>query len=107
MHALPQVNQEFNQSLAGKGSQIRRTFTAPEVMVRFKCDVHGWMGAHIGVMAHPFFAVTAADGTFSIAGVPPGTYTIEAWHEVFGTRSADLTIGAGDTSPLSFSFGGA
>lgn len=107
VHAMPKQNREFNHGLAPGIPPMRHTFTRPEVMVRFKCDVHGWMGAHIGVMSHPFFAVTGTDGTFSIAGVPPGTYTIEAWHEVFGTRSSELTVGAGDTSPLSFTFGGA
>jgi hypothetical protein len=107
VHALPKENREFNRGLGPGIPPTRYTFARPEVMVRFKCDVHGWMGAHVGVMTHPFFAVTAADGTFSFGGVPPGTYTIEAWHEVFGTRSADLTVGAGETTPLAFSFGGA
>jgi plastocyanin len=106
VHAMPKQSREFNHGLGPGVPPMRHTFTTPEVMVRFKCDVHGWMGAHIGVMSHPFFAVTAPDGTFSFAGVPPGTYTVEAWHEVFGTTSAELTVGAGDTPPLSFSFGG-
>jgi plastocyanin len=107
VHAMPKVNREFNHGLAPGVPPMRHTFTRPEVMVRFKCDVHGWMAAHVGVMAHPFFAVTAADGTFSIDGVPPGTYTVEAWHEVFGTQSVELTVGAGEGSSLSFTFGGA
>lgn len=106
IHALPKQNREFNHGLAPGIPPMRHTFTTPEVMVRFKCDVHGWMAAHIGVMAHPFFAVTAADGTFSFPGVPPGTYTVEAWHEVFGRRTAQVIVGAGETSPLSFSFDG-
>ena len=105
IHALPKQNREFNDGLAPGIPPMRHTFTTPEVMVRFKCDVHGWMTAHIGVMGHPFFAVTAADGTFSFPGVPPGTYTVEAWHEVFGRRTTQVTVGAGETSPLSFSFG--
>jgi plastocyanin len=107
IHAMPKENREFNHGLAPGVPPMRHTFTKPEVMVRFKCDVHGWMAAHIGVMGHPFFAVSAADGTFSFSGVPPGGYTVEAWHEVFGTRTARVTVGAGDSSPLSFSFGGA
>jgi plastocyanin len=106
IHAMPKENREFNHGLAPGVPSMHHTFTRPEVMVRFKCDVHGWMTAHIGVMAHPFFAVTGTDGTFSFSGVPPGTYTVEAWHEVFGGRSAQVIVGAGDTSPLAFSFGG-
>src|SRR5690349_2106227 len=58
VHALPKTNQEFNQGLTSKGDRLAKTFTAPEVMVRFKCDVHGWMAAYVGVVAHPYFAVT-------------------------------------------------
>ena len=107
VHAMPKQNREFNHGLAPGVPPMRHTFTKPEVMVRFKCDVHGWMGAHIGVMAHPFFAVTSTDGAFSLKGVPPGAYTVEAWHEVFGTRTAQITVGAGDMAPVSFTFGGA
>jgi plastocyanin len=107
VHALPKENREFNHGLAPGIPPMRHTFTRPEVMVRFKCDVHGWMAAHVGVMAHPFFAVTAADGRFTLTGVPPGTYTIEAWHEVFGTRQAELTVTSVEPTPLSLSFGGA
>ncbi len=68
-------------------------FTSREVMVPFKCDVHPWMHAYIGVLDHPFFAVTGPDGTFSLKGLPPGTYTIEAWHEELGTMTQSVTIG--------------
>jgi plastocyanin len=106
VHAMPKESREFNHGLGPGVPPMRHTFTRPEVMVRFKCDVHGWMSAHVGVMSHPFFAVTSPDGTFSFAGVPPGTYIVEAWHEVFGSTSAELTVGPGDIPPLSFSFGG-
>lgn len=87
-----------------QGFRMAHTFTAPEVMVRFKCDVHGWMAAHVGVMAHPFFAVSKPDGTFEIKGLPPGTYTIEAWHEKLGTREQKVTLGERQTQAVSFSF---
>ena len=104
VHALPKTNQEFNQSLQTKGQRMTRTFTAPEVMVRFKCDVHNWMTAQVGVMEHPFFAVTKADGTFDIRGIPPGTYTIEAWHEKLGTQTQQITIGDKQAQAASFVF---
>jgi len=104
VHALPKVNQEFNEGQQVKGQRSRRIFTAPEVMVRFKCDVHGWMAAWVGVVNHPFFAVTGADGSFTLAGVPPGTYTVEAWHERFGTRTADVTVGDRQAATMSFAF---
>ena len=104
VHAMPTSNREFNKMQQVKGQRMVQTFTVPEVMVRFKCDVHNWMAAYVGVMAHPFFAVTKADGTFDITGLPPGTYTIEAWHERFWTRTQQVTVGEHQTATASFSF---
>lgn len=104
VHAIPMQNQEFNESQPRQGMRTSRIFTVPEVMVRFKCDFHGWMAAYVGVMAHPFFAVTDAGGAFSLTGLPPGTYTIEAWHETFGTRTQQVTIGPGATQTIALTF---
>jgi plastocyanin len=104
VHALPKANEEFNRGQQVKGDRTQRFFTAPEVMVRFKCDVHGWMAAWVGVVAHPFFAVSAADGTFKLDGVPPGTYTVEAWHERFGTKTAEVTVGEREDETVAFAF---
>jgi len=104
VHSLPASNRELNQSTPARGTTATQTFTMPEVMVRFKCDVHGWMTAWVGVVAHPFFAVTSADGVYEIKGLPPGTYTIEAWHEKFGTKTSQVTIGEHTTQTLSFVF---
>ncbi len=73
-------------------------------MVKLKCRHARLDDRLVGVVAHPFFAVTAADGSFSFKGVPPGTYTIEAWHERFGTRTAKITLGVKDTHTVPFSF---
>ena len=81
------TTQEFNNGQPIQGMKMTHTFTAKEVMVPFKCDVHGWMNAYVGVVDHPFFAVTDKDGKFSFKGLPPGTYTIEAWHEKLGTQT--------------------
>lgn len=104
VHALPMQNQEFNESQTRAGMRTTKIFTVPEVMVRFKCDFHGWMAAHVGVMSHPFFAVTDATGAFSIAGLPPGTYTLEAWHETFGTRTQQVTIAASGRQTVALAF---
>lgn len=104
VHALPMQNQEFNESQTRAGMRTTKIFTVPEVMVRFKCDFHGWMAAHVGVMSHPYFAVTDAAGAFSIAGLPPGTYTLEAWHEVFGTRTQQVTIAESGRQSVALSF---
>jgi carboxypeptidase family protein len=83
-----------------------RTFTAPEVMVPLECNVHGWMHAWLGVMSNPFYAVTGADGSFTLKGLPPGTYTIEAWHEKYGTQTATVTVTAGAPKTADFTFTG-
>ena len=104
VHAMPMQNQEFNQGQPVQGMRMTKTFTAPEVMVRFVCNVHGWMHAWVGVMANPYFAVTDADGAFKIDGLPPGTYTIGLWHETLGTEEQQVTITekGNATLPLTF-----
>jgi plastocyanin len=62
------------------GQSNDKTFTHPEVLVKFQCDVHNWMFAYIGVMSNPYFAVTDADGNFKIPNLPPGDYTLTAYH---------------------------
>jgi plastocyanin len=104
IHAIPKANQEFNNGQPIQGMKMNHTFTQKEVMVPFKCDVHGWMNAYVGVLDHPFFAVTGKDGKFSLKGLPPGTYTIEAWHEKGGTQTAMVTIGAKETKEANFTF---
>ena len=104
IHAIPAVNQEFNTGQPIQGMKFSRTFTDREVMVPFKCDVHGWMNSYAGVLDHPYFAVTGTDGTFSIDMLPPGDYVIEAWHEKLGTQTQDMTVGPQETKELSFTF---
>src|SRR3989338_5892733 len=74
--------------------------------IPLKCDVHFWMTGYLHVLAHPFFAVTGEDGSFTIPGLPAGTYTLEAWHGVLGTQTAEITVGAGSSQSLSLTFGG-
>jgi plastocyanin len=92
VHALPKVNAEFNLGQPVQGMRARRTFKQAEVTVPIRCDVHGWMSSYAGVVSHPFFAVSAADGSFTIKGLPPGAYTIDAWHERLGTQTQKVTV---------------
>jgi len=62
------------------------------------------MKAFLGVRSDPFYAVSGEDGSFSIKGLPPGTYTIEAWHEKFGTQTATVTIAGTESKPANFTF---
>jgi plastocyanin len=102
IHAVPKANTEFNNGQPIQGMKMDHTFTAKEVMVPFKCDVHGWMNAYVGVLDHPFFAVTDEDGKFDIKGLPPGTYTIEAWHEKGGTVTQSVTVGPSESKDITF-----
>jgi plastocyanin len=104
VHALPMANQEFNYGQKEGTPSFKRTFTVPEVMVRFMCNVHGWMTAYVGVMAHPFFAVTGPDGAFEIKGLPPGTYTVGAWHETLGAQTQQVTVADRETKTAAFVF---
>jgi plastocyanin len=104
VHGLPSENAEFNRGEPAQGTRIRQTFTTPEIMIPIKCNLHGWMTSYAGVVAHPFFAVSATDGSFSIPGLPPGTYTIEAWHELYGSQSQQITIAGKQTQTIAFTF---
>ena len=104
IHALPNNNEEFNKGQPAGSVPLVKAFRKPEVMVRIKCDVHPWMTAYVGVLEHPFFAVTGPDGKFELKGLPPGTYTIEAWQEKLGTTTASVTIGAKESKEVAFTF---
>ena len=104
VHAIPKTNQEFNTGQPLPGMKHTHRFSTREVMVPFKCDVHPWMRAYIGVLDHPYFGTTGADGAFNLKGLPPGTYTIEAWHEKLGTQTQSVTIGAQETKDVTFTF---
>jgi plastocyanin len=104
VHALPTANQEFNQAQPQGLPPIDKVFDKPEVAVHIKCDVHPWMTAWVGVVPHPFYAVSGEDGSFSIKDLPPGTYTLEAWHEKLGTQTQEVTIAPKQTATVSFDF---
>ncbi len=104
VHALPNVNQQFNMAMPPARKEATASFGKAEGMFVIKCDVHPWMRAYMGVFSNPFFAVTKSDGKFEIPNLPAGTYQIEAWHERLGTQKATITVGATETKPVSFKF---
>lgn len=104
IHALPKNNPQFNIAMPKYVKEKEQTFPNPEVMVPIKCDVHSWMATYVGVVDNPFYAVTDKDGAFDLSGLPAGTYTIEAWHEKYGTQTQEVTVGDGETSEISFTF---
>lgn len=103
VHAIPEKDAEKNIGQPAKGIKTDFTFTAAQ-HVKFKCDVHSWMNAHVLVVDNPYYSVTGDNGTFSIAGLPAGEYTIEAWHETLGTQTAKVTVTAQGTTTQDFTF---
>lgn len=106
IHALPKVNAEFNIGQPFQKMETVKKFDKPEFPVRFKCDVHKWMGAYCGVFNHPFYATTNEQGTFEIKGLPPGNYVVEAWQEKYGAQDQNVTVSGSETKTVDFSFKG-
>ena len=102
--AMGKQNRPFNISQPAAGMTTNRAFTTPEVMLPFECNVHGWMHAYAGVLPHPFFSTTGADGKFTIKNLPTGTYTLEAWHDAFGAMTATVTVQEGETKAVGFTY---
>lgn len=100
-------NDTFNQGMV-QGVALTKTLSSPEMGVRFKCDVHPWMSAYVHVLSHPFFAVTQADGTFTIKGLPPGDYELSVWHEFDKFAPVEKTIkvsvAEGETKEVTFTY---
>ncbi|MCS7224591.1 MAG: carboxypeptidase regulatory-like domain-containing protein [Armatimonadetes bacterium] len=94
----------FNIAQPLKGSKQARKFRNPEIGIPIRCDVHFWMVAYLHIIPHPFFAVTGKDGSFTIAGLKPGTYTVEAWHEKLGTQTQKVTVPPTGTAKVEFVF---
>lgn len=104
VHAQPTVagNTEDNKAQMPNGPDLSFAFPKPEMFLKFKCDVHPWMFAWISVFDHPFFAVSGKDGTFKIANVPPGKYTIEAAHRKAGTTKQEIEVKDGAPTQVEF-----
>ena len=104
VNAKPTLNQPFNVAQPVQGMKTTKKFAKPELAIKVKCNVHPWMHAYIHVLEHPFFGVSDGAGAFSIANLPAGTYTIEAWHEKLGTQTQSVTVAAGETKDVTFTF---
>ena len=106
VHGMSARDNGFNigQPLAGMVQQFR--LKDEEIMLRLKCDVHSWMTAFVGVVSHPYFAVSHDAGAFEIDNVPAGTYTIQAWHEQFGPLKQTVRVKAGAPTTVDFSYTG-
>lgn len=106
IHPEPVNSRSFNIGQPNQGAETERSFPAAEIMIPISCDVHSWMNAYIGVVDHPYFAVTGSDGSFELPNLPPGEYEVEAWHELYGTQTMNVTIGESESAEIDFTFEG-
>jgi hypothetical protein len=97
----------FNVAQPPNAQPVQKAMPEGVEVLKLKCDVHPWMAASIVVSPHPYFATTGEDGSFELQGVPAGTYTLEAWHETFGTKTAEVTVKEGASAEASFEFASA
>ena len=108
IHFTPKNNPDWNQSQPNGAGPLTHKLARAEVLVPVKCNQHPWMKSYVAVSKHPFFAVTAEDGSFTIKGVPPGKYTVVAWHEggANGTeKTMEVTVPASGAAKADFAFG--
>ena len=100
VHSVVTQNKEFNLGMPIQGMKLTKKFDKPEIMAKFKCDVHPWMAAYAGVLRHPFFDVTNDEGSFEIKNLPVGSYVVETWHEKYGLQSHKVSIDSAEESKV-------
>lgn len=105
IHPTPANNREWNKAEL-PGARVEESFAREEIAIPVKCNIHPWMRGYIAVLKNPYFAVTSQNGSFDLPNLPPGTYTIKAWHEKLGTSTQTITIGANQTKEINFVFKG-
>ncbi len=99
------TNPEIDISQPPKGGTTQKAFAKPELMIPVRCNNHPWMNAFINVSPNPFYAVTDENGNFTIRGLPPGTYTVVADHEVLGQQTTQVTVESKQTATADFTYG--
>jgi plastocyanin len=104
VHSRPERNDGFNQTQASGSPPVEWQAAKPELMIPFACDIHPWMKAWVSVREHPWFAVSDASGAFTIAGVPPGEYTLEACHEKYGKKTGKVSVPASGAGEIAITF---
>jgi plastocyanin len=104
IHGYMTDGRDFNFTLTNRGNEREIKVRERQLMLQVKCDIHPWMIGYVGVLPHPFFAVTGADGTFELKGLPPGDYVVEAWHETLGTRESKVKVEKADVADVDFAF---
>ena len=106
LHTLSVENPSFNRLQPGVKKRMitrKNDLAIPEI-IPLKCDLHGWMKAWIIVADHPYHAISDQEGSFQISGIPPGTYTVQFWHETLGLLSQEVTVETGADTGVNVAF---
>ncbi|MBT8493991.1 MAG: TonB-dependent receptor [Deltaproteobacteria bacterium] len=93
----------FNKGQPAKGPVLRQKLPRMEIL-ELKCDVHGWMKGFVVLSDHPYSSVTDESGTAVLENVPVGEYEIEAWHELYGVKTAKVRVEEGATAELELGY---
>ena len=104
VHPMPANNREWNQEQSPQAPAVEHRFVRPEVMIPVKCNIHAWMHCYIGVVDHPYFAVTGPDGAFEWKNVPPGDYTVAVWHEKLGEQKQQVHVAPSGSEAVNFTY---
>lgn len=104
IHPMPSRNRQWNISQLPGAAALHERFRNAEIMIPVKCSQHPWMKCYIGVTSNPFYAVSGSEGTYTIKGLPPGTYTIGAWTATFGQQEKQVILGPKQVVKLDFTF---
>jgi len=103
IHPLASVNREWNKAQPPGTAPLEETF-AREEFISVKYNIHSWMHSYFVVLKTPYYSVSNENGTFSLENLPPGKYTVTAWHEIYGKQTQEVTVSGGETQPLNFIF---
>ena len=104
VHPKPTNNYDWNQQQSPGAPDLEHRFPRADVMIPVKCNVHSWMHAFVGVVAHPYFAVTGPDGRFELKNVPPGDYTLAVWQEKLGEQKQTVHLAPSGAAAVNFTY---
>jgi plastocyanin len=103
IHPRPTINREWNKSQPAGTPPFTEKYDKPE-FIPVKCNIHPWMSGEFVVLKNSHYAVSSGDGGFSLPNLPPGKYTVTAWHESYGEQTMEVTIAGTETKTVNFVF---